>query len=161
MGLHAARQVGLPVDADVVKRAVEYAALLTTPDGKVGYQRRGDDRPALRGLGMLCFAIGGREQEPIVTHIGKRIMQNPISWRGPWFFYRAYYDAVGMSRTRPDLWEQYAPRLVKLLVGHQKKDGSWPSPPGDNEARYGTVYMTSMAVLALAVDRHVLPAYQR
>jgi hypothetical protein len=36
-----------------------------------------------------------------------------------------------------------------------------PGPPNDNERKHGLVYTTSMAVLALAVDRHVLPAYQR
>jgi len=161
MSLHAAQQVGLPVEEAVVKGAVEYAKRLTDKDGKVGYERRGDDRPALRGLGMLCFAIGREEDKDIVTRIGKRIMKDPISWRGPWFFYRAYYDAVGMSRARPALWEEYAPRLTKVLVDHQKKDGSWGSPPGDNESGHGTMYTTSMSVLALAVDRHVLPAYQR
>ena len=61
----------------------------------------------------------------------------------------------------PELWQQYAPRLTKVLVDHQKKDGSWGSPPGDNESGNGAVYTTSMSILALAVDRHVLPAYQR
>jgi hypothetical protein len=161
MSLHASQQVGMPVDEDVVKGAVEYARRLTTEDGRVGYESRGDDRPALRGLGMFCFAIGGHDGDDAVTQIAKRIMQDPISWRGPWFFYRAYYDAVGMSRARPELWDQYSPRLTKVLVEGQKKDGSWATPPGDNEAGYGSVYLTSMCVLSLAVDRHVLPAYQR
>jgi hypothetical protein len=161
MSLHAAQQVGLPIDEGVVHDAVDYAKRLTDKDGKVGYDRRGEDRPGLRGLGMLCYAIGREEDQSIVTAIGKRIMKDPISWRGPWFFYRAYYDAVGMSRARPELWEQYAPRLNKVLVDHQKEDGSWGSPPGDNESSNGAVYTTSMSVLALAVDRHVLPAYQR
>jgi hypothetical protein len=161
MSLHAAQQVGIPVDREVVKGAVEYAKRLTTDDGKVGYESRGDDRPALRGLGMLCFAIGREEQSPVVSKIAERIANDPIAWRGPWFFYRAYYDAVGMSRARPEAWEQYAPRLTTVLVEHQKNDGSWGSPPGDNESGNGTVYTTCMAALALAVDRHVLPAYQR
>ena len=38
MSLHAAQQVGIPVDEDVVKGAVEYAKRLTTSDGKVGYE---------------------------------------------------------------------------------------------------------------------------
>lgn len=161
MSLHAAQQVGMTVPKEIVTNALEYAKRLTEPDGRVGYDNRGQDKPALRGLGMLCFAIAGEEDSETVTRIAERIQRDPINWRGPWFFYRVYYDAVGMSRARPDLWEQYSERVEGILIKNQKDDGSWPSPPGDNEQGYGAVYMTSMAVLALAVDRHVLPAYQR
>lgn len=161
MSLHAAQQVGITVPEKVVRDAVGYAKRLTDKDGKVGYQRRGEDKPALRGLGMLCFAVGREEEAEVVTRIARRIMKDPIRWSGSWFFYRAYYDAVGMSRARPELWEEYAPRLEEVLIKHQKQDGSWPSPPNDNEMRHGQVYVTSMSVLALAVERHVLPAYQR
>jgi hypothetical protein len=162
MSLHAAQQVGITIPEDVIKNACDYAKRLTSSDGKVGYQKRGDDRPALRGLGMLCFAIAGEEEHKNVDRIAERILQDPIKWQGSWFFYRVYYDAVGMSRARPELWEKkYSHRLNKLLVDHQKDDGSWPKPPSDNEGRFGEVYTTSMCVLALTVERHVLPAYQR
>ncbi|MHC4251976.1 MAG: prenyltransferase/squalene oxidase repeat-containing protein [Planctomycetota bacterium] len=161
MSLHAAQQVGITVPKEIVKNALDYAKRLTDSDGKVGYDGRGQDKPALRGLGMLCFAIAGEVESDTVTRIAERIQRDPIDWRGPWFFYRVYYDAVGMSRARPDLWEQYSERLEGILIKNQKDDGSWPSPPGDNERSHGPVYVTSMAVLALAVDRHVLPVYQR
>jgi hypothetical protein len=161
MSLHAAQQVGITVPKEIVKNALDYAKRLTDSDGKVGYDNRGQDKPALRGLGMLCFAIAGEVESETVTRIAERIQRDPIDWRGPWFFYRVYYDAVGMSRARPDVWEQYSERLERILIKNQKDDGSWPSPPGDNERSHGPVYVTSMAVLALAVDRHVLPVYQR
>jgi len=110
---------------------------------------------------MLAFSIGGHDNDPLVTTIGERILREPARWQGEYLFYRLYYDAVGLSRARPELWERYAPGLVELLVKAQQEDGAWPAPPGDSEAGHGSVYMISMAVLALAVDRHVLPAYQR
>jgi len=161
MSLHAAQQVGITVPEEVVTNAVVYAKGLADTDGKVGYENRGQDNPSLRGLAMLCYAIGREEDDEMVTRIAQRIQRDPIDWRGPWFYYRAYYDSVGMSRARPEKWEEYSPRLEAALLGHQRDDGSWPSPPGDNEMSYGPVYVTSMAVLALTVDRHVLPAYQR
>jgi hypothetical protein len=160
MSLHAAQQVGITVPGEVIKNAVKYAKRNTGKDGRVGYNGRGDHK-ALRGLAMLCFAVGGEEKDEIVTRIGERIQRDPVTWKGSWMFYRAYYDAVGMSRARPEMWKKYSKVLEKVLVNNQKKDGSWPTPPGNNEGRFGAVYMTSMAVLALTVDRHVLPAYQR
>lgn len=161
MSLHACQQVGITVPESVIENAVDYARRLTEKDGRVGYQKRGDDRPALRGLGLLCFAIAREEEEEIADRIGGRIEGDPLTWKGPFFFYRSYYDAVGMARARPERWARYGPKLQQVLIEHQRDDGSWPSPPGDNESRHGRVYIVSMAVLALAVDRYVLPAYQR
>jgi hypothetical protein len=160
MSLHAAQQVGLPVPEDLVHAAVDFAKRVTSPEGRVGYERRGEDRPALRGLALLCFVIGHQENSPEVAAVTRRILREPIRWEGEYLLYRAYYDAVGLSRAAPEEWLDYAPKLEKLLLDHQRDDGSWDSPSGELD-RAGAVYTTSMAVLALAVQRHVLPAYQR
>ncbi len=160
MSLHAAHQVGMTVPEEVIQRAVAYADRCTTKDGHVGYQP-GKKSAALRGLGMLCFVIGGQEKAEVIDRIAGRIQQNPIRWQGQWFFYRVYYDAMGMSRARAEAWAAYSPVLEKVLLEHQKADGTWPTPPGNNEGGHGTVYTTCMALLALTVERHVLPAYQR
>jgi hypothetical protein len=160
MSLHASQQVGITVPEEVIRNAVAYARRNTGEDGRVGYQGVGDNE-ALRGLGMLCFAVGGQEKDKIVDRIGERIQSDPVEWKGNWLFYRSYYDAVGMSRARPELWASYSKVLEKVFIDNQKKDGSWPIPPGNNDGNHGGVYRTSLAVLVLTVDRHVLPAYQR
>jgi hypothetical protein len=160
LSLHAAQQVAIPVPEEVPKAAVAYAKRLTTPEGRVGYSSRGEDRPALRGLALLCFAIGREEGGPAARAVTARILSDPIKWEGEYFFYRAYYDAVGLARAAPEAWTTYAPKLEDLLIQRQKADGSWDSPGGE-VARAGPAYVTSMAVLALTVQRHVLPAYQR
>jgi hypothetical protein len=161
MSLHATQQVGITVPEDVIKGAVAYAKRLTTADGKVGYDNQGEDHPALRGLALLSLMIGHLQDAPELQRVVARINGDPISWQGQWFFYRVYYDAVGMSRAAPEQWEAYGKLIERMLVEHQNQDGSWPVPPGCNEGDQGTVYAASMAVLALAVNRHVLPAYQR
>ena len=161
MSLHATQQVGITVPLQVIADAVAYARRLTTAEGKVGYDKPGEDHAALRGTAMLSLAIGGQGDAPEVARIADRINGDPIAWQGPWFFYRCYYDAVGLARSAPLVWNVYAPSLETVLVDHQSADGSWPTPPGDNEGAHGQVYRTSLAVLALAVNRHVLPAYQR
>ncbi|QDU60112.1 hypothetical protein Pan216_09490 [Planctomycetes bacterium Pan216] len=161
MSLHATQQVGIPVPQQTIRGAVEYANRLTTDDGKVGYSAPKQDHPALRGLGMLCFAIGGELEDPKLESVANRIEEHPLEWRGPFFFYRVYYEAVGMSRSAPEHWKRYSNHLESILLENQNEDGSWPRPPSDNEGNHGDVYMTSMAALALAVERRVLPAYQR
>ncbi|MGO8674899.1 MAG: prenyltransferase/squalene oxidase repeat-containing protein [Limisphaerales bacterium] len=161
MGLHATQQVGIPVPENVIAGAVEYTKKMISPEGKVGYTDPNDEHPALRGLALLALVIGHQEKIPAVRKIADRIWADPIAWKGPHFYYRAYYDAVGISRALPDEWEKYLPKYEAVLLPHQLEDGSF-DPSVDDEAKgAGPTYTTSMAVMALAVQRHVLPAYQR
>ena len=161
MSLHATQQVGIAVPEAVIQGAVAYTKRLTTTEGKVGYDNPGEDHPALRGLALISLMIGHLQVAPELKRVIARIQGDAISWQGGWFFYRVYYDSVGMSRAAPEQWESYGKHIEKLLCEHQNQDGSWSNPPGGNEGDQGPVYMTSLALLALAVNRHVLPAYQR
>src|SRR5512140_125089 len=161
MGLHATQQVGIPVPESVIYGAVEYTKRMVGEDGKVGYQNPHEDHPALRGLALLAFVIGHQEKLPVVKKIAERIWADPIAWQGSHFYYRAYYDAVGISRALPDEWAKYLPKYEAVLLPHQKEDGSFDTSVDGEAQDGGYVYTTSMAVMALAVQRHVLPAYQR
>lgn len=157
---HAAQQVGIDVPRSVIDAALAYVRRLTRNDGKVGYNDPNQDNPALRGLALLAFAIAGQDDDPICHAVAERIAGTAPQWQGAWFFYQSYYEASGLSRAAPAQWERHGPRLEQLLVQHQNPDGSWPIPPGSNEGNYAP-YGTAMAVLALAVERHILPAYGR
>jgi hypothetical protein len=161
MGLHATQQVGLPVPEAIITNAVNYTRRMISPEGKVGYQNATEEHPALRGLALLALVIGHQEKDPIVKKVADRIWADPIAWKGTHFYYRAYYDAVGISRALPEEWEKYLPNYEAVLLPHQLDDGSFDTSV-DNEAKdAGPTYTTSMAVMALAVQRYVLPAYQR
>jgi hypothetical protein len=161
MSLHACRQVGMQIPDSVMSGAAGFAQRFTGADGSVGYDVPNADKPALRGVALLCLAAANRFDAPEVARISGKIRSDPIVWQGPWFFYRAYYDAVGLNLCAPDVWESYAPAWEAILLTHQNPEGTWQYPPGDNEATYGPIYTTCMAVLALAVQKHLLPAYQR
>jgi len=161
MGLHATQQVGIPVPEMVISNAVAYATRMVDDEGRVAYQNPGEEHPALRGLALLVFVIGHQEKAPPLHRIAERIVADPIAWKGDRFYYRAYYDAVGFSRAFPEEWERYLPTYEAVVLAHQQADGSFETI-GDGEASgAGPVYSTSMAAMALAVQRHVLPAYQR
>ena len=57
-------------------------------------------------------------------------------------------------------WEQGKGHLIPLLLNLQSEDGSWSGRQGQ-ERNLGTVYATSLAVLALSVEYQYLPIYQR
>jgi hypothetical protein len=161
MSLHAAQQVGLTVPEAIITNAVNYTRRMIGPDGKVGYQNPNDEHPALRGVALLTLVIGHREKDPIIKKIADRIWADPIAWKGEHFYYRAYYDAVGISRALPEEWEKYLPKYEAVLLPHQREDGSFDTSVDGEAQGAGPTYTTSMAVMALAVQRYVLPAYQR
>jgi hypothetical protein len=161
MSLHATQQVGITVPESVIKGAVDYTKRMVGEDGKVGYQNSNEDHPALRGLALLAFVIGHEEKLPVVKKIADRVWADPIAWQGSHFYYRAYYDAVGISRALPDEWQKYLPKYEAVLLPHQRDDGSFDTSVDGEAQDGGPIYTTSMATMALAVQRHVLPAYQR
>lgn len=161
LSLHATQQVGIPVPESVITGAVDYTKRMISADGKVGYQNPNEEHPALRGLALLVFVIGHQEKDPLLRKVADRMLADPIAWRGEHFYYRAYYDAVGLSRAFPDEWEKYLPKYETVLLPHQKEDGSFDTSVDGEAQGAGPTYTTSMAVMALAVERHVLPAYQR
>ncbi len=162
LSLHASRQIGLPVPPEALRDGASFARSLIGETGTVGYDNRGADAPALRGLALLVLALGEGATgtpAPEIALIARRISDDPIAWQGSYFFYRAYYDAVGLARAAPATWDTYGPRLEHLLIEHQAPDGSWPAPPGSEEENVGPLYRTCLALLALSVDRHLLPAH--
>ena len=164
MSLHAAQQVGIPVPENVITNSVRYARTLINADGRVGYQNSNEDHPALRGLALMVLMMGHQEQDPVVKQIAERIWADPLAWspgKGNHFYYRAYYDAVGLSRALPEEWEKYLSKYESALLSHQLEDGSFDASIDEEARNGGATYATSMAVMALAVNRHVLPAYQR
>lgn len=156
--LYAARRTGLTVPDDVFSGALAYVRGRIDADGKVGYANRGEDRNTMRGLALFALDLEAGPRDPLRDRIVARMRAEPTTWSGPWFFYRIYYDATGLSRCEPATWAVVRDPLFAMLVANQGKDGSWPAPPGDNEREYGAVYATSMALLALTVDLRLLPS---
>ena len=170
LSLVAAQHVGITVPEEVITGAVAYTRGLITDDGKVGYQRITDERPALRGLALLALSLsatGAAAKDPRaagdrrrMAAVTRAMFADPPGWDGSWTLYRTHYDAIGLSRTDPKAWERYRPLLQRVLLSRQAADGHWDAPQG-KELDHGPVYATAMAVLSLAVDRQVLPAFAR
>lgn len=157
LALTAARRVGFAVPEAVLADGRAYLRGRLAEDGRMGYQTRGEDRPALRGLALR--ALGGEAADAALRgRVLARLRDEPAGWSGPWFFYRCYHDALGVAEADPAAWPAQRARLHDLLLPRQAEDGSWPAPPGDNERDQGPAYATAMAVLALSVDLRLLPA---
>jgi hypothetical protein len=124
----------------------------------------------MMGAGILCLSLAGQHQTPAALAAGDWLLAHPYGkfgeriGRDDNFFYSAYYCSQAAAQLGGAYWRGiYAP-LADTLLGAQKADGSWPPEPNQPDkgtGRFGSVYATALAVLALTPPYQLLPVYQR
>jgi len=157
MALRSAKLNGAAVPDKAIKDAVDY--LYRHHDektGSFGYTDRKGHQTTLTGMGLLCLELCGEHGKPATTKAGEFVLKTHRSLPNNQFeFYGNYYNAQGMFQLGGKFWEQYATWMYETYLPKQKDDGSWES----REA--GSVYGTSVMVLAFTVPYRQLPIYQR
>jgi hypothetical protein len=111
---------------------------------------------------VLTLILGGRQDRPsIATAVAwYRAQDYPKPWQQPYFYLASYYSAQAMAQVGGETWNQVYPQIARNLLGEQSVEGPWPVPTS-NERKFGQVYSTSLAVLALTPAYQLLPIYQR
>lgn len=160
LALRAAKNLGCDVPAESIDEAVEYVKRLSVRNRGFGYQNGSGSSPTRAGTGILCLEICGVHHSPEALGAADALLQDPLRADQEWFFYGAYYCTIGMFQVGGKHWEQGKGHLIPLLLNLQAEDGSWSGRQGQ-ERNFGTVYATSLAVLALSVEYQYLPIYQR
>ncbi len=162
LALRAARDVALQVPDKNIRQAVLYITRCAHPSGGFSYQPGGDPNIGRTGTGILALEICGEHDSREARRGGDWLLRHPLQWKGPFFYYGAYYAAQGMYQLGGTYWKEWQASAEKLLLEKQASDGSWPSPPGaTHEEQAGPVYATAMAILGLGVEFRYLPIYQR
>jgi hypothetical protein len=188
-GLRAARDAGILVNAEVVRRGLLYlrkSQRLETPDegydGSFKYSLTNDRSSyALTAAAVSSFFLFG--QYPDAKDPDQRLRRGveflqrslPEHLRKlDWFFYGNFYAAWaawqldGGASEGPDaFWPAWHRRVYGALVGHpapfrsvsQRSDGSWQDE-GDVFA-FGPILPTAFAVLTLAIPDEQIPIFQR
>lgn len=161
MALRAARSAGCAVPSEPIDRAIAYIKKCAHKDrGGFGYQPGGGPNNPRTGTGILSLEICGDHGSPEAVAGAEYLLKHPPQWSSDYFFYEVYYAPQAMFQVGDKYFQGYYPKLVKVLLEHQDKDGSWLSG-GGNDRSGGRVYCTAAAVLALAVEYRYLPIYQK
>jgi hypothetical protein len=162
LALRAAQDAGLPVPEKNIRQAVLYLKRCQEPSGGFGYMPRREPNIARTGTGVLGLQLCGQFQSPEAKRGGDWLLQHPLEWKAPFFYYSAYYASQAMYQLGGAYWKKWHLESEALLLGHQEKDGSWPPTPHDtSEQQAGIAYTTALAILSLTVDYKYLPIYQR
>ncbi len=161
MALRAAKSAGCNVPNEPIERAIKYIKKCAHKDGGgFGYQPGGGPTNPRTGTGTLALEICGEHLSAEAVAGAEYLLKHPPEWSSDYFFYEVYYAPQAMFQVGDKYFRGYYPKLVKVLLDHQEKDGSWFAG-GGNDRSAGRVYCTATAVLALAVEYRYLPIYQR
>lgn len=173
--LRAARNAGIKVPAKAIENSVRYLEKSTTNDGGVIYSlansggvARGTGRPALTAAAISCGFSAGNYDAPIVKKWFKFCESHiPSGTRIGHYEYTHYYYAQavyalgdkGWKKLFPKdkkglVWSAYRKQMFDSLVGSQTAEGYW-------NGRIGPIYVTSLYLTILQLDKGSLPIYQR
>lgn len=158
MALRSARLNGAILPDDAIEKAVLYIKRMQNQkNGAFCYQGFGDQHSGtLTGAAILCLELCGRHLDPDAikgAQFIRKTYRGSLNGGGS-AYYGLYYTAQGLFQLGGELWREFEAWMYETYMKKQKSDGSWS---GEN----GSVYCTSMAVLAFAVPYRMLPIYQR
>ncbi len=170
--LRAAKNAGIEVPKGAIDRAVEYIK------GTYYSPRDASGKPtdlksacaygvngrapvySTAAAGLLAMQMCGKYEGLEVQASADWLLEWKLDPDGLWFYYGTYYYSQGMYQRGGKYANSAKKNAEEALLPRQNADGSWRATQ-HREAEAGTVYCTSMGILALAVKYHFLPIYQR
>ena len=168
--LRSARSAGFDVPAEWVDEAIAYIRrCFDAHQGTFLYALQGRDRLISRGVagaGITSLALAGEHHADIAQQAADWVLARPFDRYNAAvgiydrYHYSAYYCTQGMFQLGGRHWRQFFPPLVKTLLQHQNRDGSWP-PEAAHDGRFGNTYTTALVVLTLTTPNQILPVFQR
>lgn len=159
-GLRGSRNAGIPVPKDTIERAKQYIYLCKNADGGISYssRNRGSSRPAITAAALASLYNAGDYDSKHVPEMLEYCKKNlhrldDNNAFGHWHYTYLYYSQV-VYREGGEFWSEFRDRLYNRIVREQQQDGSW-------QGTVGPVYVTSLNLIMLLLDRGLLPIYQR
>lgn len=160
-GLRGCRNAGIPVSKDVIERAKQYIYLCKNKDGGISYssRNRGSSRPAITAAALASLYNAGDYDSKHVPEMMKYCKKNlylldNVRHFGHWHYTYLYYSQV-VYREGGDSWKKFRDKLYSRISREQNaQTGRWT---GD----IAPVYVTSINLTILQLDKGLLPIYQQ
>jgi hypothetical protein len=153
VALFAARNAGIGVPEDAIRKALRFFANCQTPDGGIGYTSAGGPDGARTAIGALVFSLA-RQQKSAAYRLAAEYLEANPSDEGGYHQYYLYYAAQAYFRMSPRAFDAWNAQNVKSLTANQLDDGSWSSG-------LGPTFSTAASLLSLALNYRLLPIYER
>lgn len=157
VSLIAARNAGVAVPDDAIKRALGFYKKCALGGGGFGYTGPDSPSPARNAIGLLALALAREKDEPAFKK-GLRAVANPdahdMRHGGSYPFYYEYYASQALFQSDVKAWQEWNQANLKRLATTQTASGSW-------EGQHGSTFSTAAGLLSLALNYRFLPIYER
>jgi prenyltransferase beta subunit len=157
MALRAAKNSGLHVQDQVLKKAIGYIKrCYHVRTGGFTYQPGQTPGFARTAAGVCVLQLTGEYKASEIPKAIEYLKANFDTQQH--FWYGHYYASHAMHQVGGKDWKDWYERMNSVFLPMQKPDGSWG---GFDRSSAGPVYQTSIAVIALSVPMNYLPIYQK
>jgi len=158
MALRAAKNSGLHVPENTMKRAIEYINSCYDSDTG-GYRYMPGQREAAfarTAAGICVLQLTGNYE---AKEIAKAVeFLERVGEEKKHYWYGQYYAAHAMHQVGGKKWEDWYTKNKKSLLASQAPNGSWTNKGSDDGV--GIPYSTAIATIVLSVPLNYLPIFQ-
>lgn len=155
VALFAARNAGIGVPDEAIKRGLQYYRNCQDASGGIGYTSPGGPNVTRTAIAALVFTLAGQKNSTAYKTMASYLKS--AGWReGSQMatYYLEYYASQAAFQMDDRTWAEWNAENVKRLSVTQASDGSWPGTQGP-------MFSTSAALLSLALNYRFLPIYER
>lgn len=153
VALLAARNAGLAVPDEAIRKGLQFFTQCRTPEGGIGYTDARGPNNVRSAIGVLVFALAREKNSPTYQAALAFLAQDPYREHGYPFYYH-YYAAQALFHADLELWRAWNQRMVQYFGAAQNPDGSW-------DGAHGQMFSTAATLLTLALNYRLLPIYER
>lgn len=154
VSLLAARNAGLAVPDEAIKKGLAYLAKCRGSDGSYGYTSASGGKPTLTAIGSLCLSLA-KEKDSKGYKASLAYLKKQMDYRDKYYpFYYEYYMSQALFHADEEVWKEWNTRNIRYMSTIQSRDGFFPGNQGPS-------FNTAGALLSLALNYRFLPIYEK
>ncbi len=154
VALFAARNAGLPVPDEALKKGQAFLKRCRGSDGAYGYTSAGSGKPTLTAIGSLCLSLA-KDKDSKGYRASLDYLKKRMTYRDRFYpYYFEYYMSQALFHGDETAWDEWNSKNIRYLSALQGRDGAWPGNKGPS-------FSTAGALLSLALNYRFLPIYEK
>jgi len=152
--LFAARNAGIAVPDEAIRKGLAYLNNKRGSDGSYGYTSAANGKPTLTAVGLLCLSLA-KEKDSKGYQASLEYLKKSLDYRDRYYpYYFEYYMSQALFHADDATWKEWNARNIRYLSTIQSSDGSFPGNQGPS-------FNTAGALLSLALNYRYLPIYEK
>lgn len=154
VALYAARNAGIAIPEESLRKGLTYMVNNRSNDGSYGYTSAAGGKPTLTAIGVLCLTLA-KDTDSKGFKSSVDFLKKNLDYRDRFYpYYYEYYMSQALFHADEAAWREWNARTIRYFATIQSADGSFPGTQGPS-------FSTAGALLSLALNYRYLPIYEK